>query len=603
MAESARSYLSEERPRWLDRSAEAQLFLEARDLADGIARPTDGRERQARAEAFCLATVTAYWRALQTPHGRCWDLPPVPTGERPEKLDRSTKAIAEKIGKAAVDLDRAGAAYLIGRNYTAMLPEDVRARRGVFYTPPLLATRLINEAGRAGVDWREATIIDPGCGGGAFLAPVASKIASAMRDDAAAAVLHSIGERLRGYEIDTFGAWMSQVFAEIALLPLCRAARMRLPAIVETRDSLAADSSGRFDLVIGNPPFGRVTLPAAHRARYGRSLYGHANLYGLFTDLALRLVRPGGVVAYVTPTSFLAGEYFKRLRALLAREAPPANIDFVAARRGVFDDVLQETVLTVFRRQPEPREATVHLLDCQMGRLDIRPAGTIALPAEAERPWLIPRTPVQMPLVRRLTRLTHHLADYGYAVSTGPLVWNRHKPQLAARRVPGALPLIWAECVTAAGGFVFKADKRNHAPYFRPRAGDEWLLSRRPCVLLQRTTAKEQDRRLIAAELPASFIRRHGAVIIENHLNMIRPLNGAPAVAPDVLAAFLNTRAVDQAFRCVNGSVAVSAFELESLPLPAPAALDEFAGMVRAGAARDQLETASARLFGLADDR
>jgi hypothetical protein len=43
-----------------------------------------------------------------------------------------------------------------------------------------------------------------------------------------------------------------------------------------------------------------------------------SNLYGLFTDLAAQLARRGGVIAYVTPTSFLAGEYFKSLRALLA---------------------------------------------------------------------------------------------------------------------------------------------------------------------------------------------------------------------------------------------------------------------------------------------
>ena len=41
------------------------------------------------------------------------------------------------------------------------------------------------------------------------------------------------------------------------------------------------------------------------RRRYRRSLYGHANQYGVFTDLALRWTVPGGVIAYVTPTSFL----------------------------------------------------------------------------------------------------------------------------------------------------------------------------------------------------------------------------------------------------------------------------------------------------------
>ena len=66
-----------------------------------------------------------------------------------------------------------------------------------------------------------------------------------------------------------------------------------------------------------------------------------------------------------------------------------------------------------------------------------------------------------------------------------------------------------------------------------------------PCVLLQRTTAKEQSRRLIAAELPASFIDKHRAVVIENHLNMVKPLNGVPKVSPAALAVLLNSHVAD----------------------------------------------------------
>ena len=96
------------------------------------------------------------------------------------------------------------------------------------------------------------------------------------------------------------------------------------------------------------------------------------------------------------------------------------------------------------------------------------------------------------------------------------------------------------------GVFEFRAKKRNHKPYFEPQAREQWVVTDFPCVLLQRTTAKEQSRRLIAAQLPASFIKEHGAVVIENHLNMIRPLNGTPNVSPAVLGALLNSDVVDQ---------------------------------------------------------
>lgn len=52
-------------------------------------------------------------------------------------------------------------------------------------------------------------------------------------------------------------------------------------------------------------------------------------------------------------------------------------------------------------------------------------------------------------------------------------------------------PLIWAEAIDANGNFLWRARKRNHAPYFQTRPGDEWLISSSPCVLLQRTTSKD----------------------------------------------------------------------------------------------------------------
>ncbi len=194
--------------------------------------------------------------------------------------------------------------------------------------------------------------------------------------------------------------------------------------------------------------------------------------------------------------------------------------------------------------------------------------------------------------------MRHRLADWGYSVSTGPLVWNRHKNQLVTRPGGKRFPLIWAEAVTPDGRFVWRADKKNHALYFEARRGDDWLITNGLCVLVQRTTAKEQSRRLIAAALPADFVFRHGAVVIENHLNMVRPTSKKPPISAEVLAAFLNSEAADQAFRCVSGSVAVSAYELEGLPLPAADNMEPVARLVRAGAPRSRIEGACARLYG-----
>ncbi len=372
---------------------------------------------------------------------------------------------------------------------------------------------------------------------------------AAIQDLANPAILVSnVANRVKGFEIDPFAAWHSQVTLDVVMLPICKSARRRLPLVVSVTDSLRnvplvnalqTQEHETFDLVIGNPPYGRVPLSPEVRNRFRRSLHGHANLYGLFTDLALRYTRRRGVIAYVSPTSFLAGEYFKNLRALLGTEAPPATIDLVAARRGVFEDVLQETLLVTYKSGASRRRVLVTAVTpTGSGGLRVRKTGSFARANDPSRPWLLPRTPEQSGLIDLLRTMPHRLADWGYAVSTGPLVWNRFKPQL--KRHPGRkrFPLIWAESVTSDGKLIFRADKKNHEPYFEIREVNEWLITRAPCVLVQRTTAKEQHRRLIVAALPKSFLDLHEAVVIENHLNMVRPTLDKPAVPATVLADF-----------------------------------------------------------------
>ena len=570
----------------------------ARTLASSVG----AEERLGLARAVVFRVVSRYWKAAAADESRRWPLrepSDLGLGACPPEAEE----LSERVGKAAATLDPVEAGYRIGVVYTAMMPQRVRSELGAYYTPPALCERLLDMATEAGTDWATARVLDPACGGGAFLAPVARRMAAGLDGSSPESALAEVERRLRGFEVDPFAAWMSEVFLEAALEELCRRAGRRLRSVVTVCDSLEQAAVGEgYDLVVGNPPYGRVKLSGRRRGKFADSLFGHANLYGVFTDQALRLARAGGLIAYVTPTSFLAGEYFKALRRLLAREAPPAKIGFVGERKGVFADVLQETLLAVYRRGGDAVAGTVDFISAGVdGSMETRCAGSFMLPDDPCGPWLMPRTERQVGLLRRVGTEGSRLADLGYTVSTGPLVWNRHKDSLRVRRREGCYPLLWAESVRPEGGFEFRAAKRNHKPYFRPKADERWVVTDFSCVLLQRTTAKEQCRRLIAAELPAAFVEAHGAVVVENHLNMIKPGNGAPKVAPAALAAVLNSEFVDQLFRCINGSVAVSAYELEALPLPSLEAMGEFERVVGSGATGAALEQAVARAYGCED--
>jgi adenine-specific DNA-methyltransferase len=183
--------------------------------------------------------------------------------------------------------------------------------------------------------------------------------------------------------------------------------------------------------------------------------------------------RRGGIVAYLTPASFLAGDYFKHLRRVLHEQAPPVSVDLVESRTNAFEDVLQELVLSVFRRGAVAGPATCSVLTAtRSGMLDAA-TGTLVLPVDPEGPWTLPRSTDDTRLVDHLREMPTRLADWGYEVSTGPLVWNRHKPRLHDAPRPGRVPVVWAEAVTPDGRFVLTATRRNHRVWFEPRGPDD----------------------------------------------------------------------------------------------------------------------------------
>jgi adenine-specific DNA-methyltransferase len=560
-------------------------FIRARNKARELAEAQNDRLFFAR--SFLAELISVYLP--------CITQLPVPPADH---------SLAREMGMMVADLDIEMAAYLIGTTYTVMLPEDYRGRYGVFYTPPALTSRLLDLAEEAGIDWENAQVIDPACGGGAFLAPVAKRMALFLSTLTASNRLTHIETHLVGYEVDPFSAWMSQVFVEAALKDDIESAGRPLRNLVKVCDSLQTPASeyGKYNLIIGNPPYGRIKLSSEQRQYWSRSLYGHANLYGLFTDLAVRLAARDGIIAYITPTSFLGGQYFQSLRALLGREAPPVCFDFIAHREGVFADVLQEILLSVYRKRPGRRKVSVSYLSLKEAEhLTVKRNGQCDLPLSPDMPWILPRVPEQSDLVQSCRRFAYRLSDLGYTVSTGPLVWNRHKSKLFDKRTSGSIPVIWAECVNPSGNgeFTFKATARNHKPWFRPGPKDESNIVREACVLLQRTTSLEQPRRLVAAVLPQTFIDEHGgAVTVENHLNMIKPIPGQkPVISAQAVAALFNSETLDRIFRCINGSTAVSAYEIESLPFPPPEVLYRLDKLIARQAKKETIEKAIREMY------
>lgn len=516
--------------------------------------------------SFCYKVVQFLWNSID--YQRKWKCRQVKFDS--VELDFSGIILARKISVYFTTLNIMEYAYLMGNLYTMLLPNNYRSDHGIYYTPPAIAERLLDILAAEGTDWATSNILDPACGGGAFLVTAANRMLGdyRIRELSAEEKLKHIEHHLAGIELDKFAAFLTQCLLDIIVYRESVIAGRRLKPIIKIQDTIqyALKETRYFDVIIGNPPYGKVKLEDETREIYARSLYGHANLYGLFIDASIRMLKTGGLIGFVTPTSFLGGKYFSNLRNLLSKTVPPLAIDFVSMRNGVFEQVLQETCLVVFGSNPD-KSVTVNKIHAESNLYTTERIGSFKI-HEGTEPWVIAREAAEAKIINKVSDLNTTLKDYGYKVSTGQLVWNRMKDQIYKSKRSGVKPIIWAEAITVDGGFNFDYQYRKGKKYIRTTKKQDFLICSKSAVLVQRTTSKEQNRRLQACVLPQAFIDKWDGVVVENHVNIIHAVTDQPKVSLGVLTLILNSETVDRIFRCLSGSVAVSASELHAIPLP-----------------------------------
>ncbi|MEK8049164.1 Eco57I restriction-modification methylase domain-containing protein [Ideonella sp. DXS22W] len=476
-------------------------------------------------------------------------------------------------------------AYWLATAYAIWVGDATRTARSLYFTPPRLADRVIKNLVTQGASLTQHHWHDPACGGAAFLVPIAQGMAKACQELglSARATLKKIEESLSGSDLDETLIYLSQQFLLMALAPLIAAAGHQPKVSIRCADGLTARGvNGAYDVVACNPPYRKLkaTEVARYGGRYATVIEGQPNIYGLFIDRALSIARRGGLIGLLTPTSFLSGTNFSKLRTKLLSHSDVLQIDMLSDRTSMFIDVEQETAITTLRsREPSRAVATTTSVAVLGNDGDFATAGTCLLP-NSGRPWAIPRSPEDAALLLAAEQCEARLRDYGYVARVGHLVAYRDERVRHAARPPASkgkvvFPLVWATDISPQGQFIHGREQRLARPelFVEVDAVSQPGVTRRPSVLLQRLTSSDQRRRLVAAPVPADWLAEHGGFVSENHVIVLEQIAETPWL-PQVFARLLQTETVDRVFRSMSGASNVSLFELNELPLPRPEALN-----------------------------
>lgn len=141
----------------------------------------------------------------------------------------------------------------------------------------------------------------------------------------------------------------------------------------------AAQTKHRFDCIVGNPPFIAIRALSTDLCRAAASVLDHdgkpigkrANTWYAFLQASIRLLAPGGSLAFLLPA---AAEYADYCRS--AREAATSvfqRVDLVRSRSPLFSDVEEGAIVLVCRgkghRPGEFRRHEVADLDQTIARL------------------------------------------------------------------------------------------------------------------------------------------------------------------------------------------------------------------------------------------
>ena len=274
----------------------------------------------------------------------------------------------------------------------------------------------------------------------------------------------------------------------------------------------------------------------------------------------------------ITPRSFANGPYFRDLRSELLKRGSFRRIHVFEARDRVFADayVLQENIIFSMQIGSTPTDITVTTSRDAIDNpsLVTRRPDQIVHPAIPTASYVAARRGRTCRSRSAWLRCRARCQVLDFKVSTGRVVDFRAKEHLRAGPSEYTVPLVYPQNLRA-GGVEWPTVTRKPQALVLAADTANLLLPNENYVLVKRFSSKEEPRRVVAAVAKPRAFGGAEAVAYENHLNVFHVANrGLDARAATGLAAYLNSRFVDDFVRQFNGHTQINATDLRELRYP-----------------------------------
>ena len=201
-------------------------------------------------------------------------------------------------------------------------------------------------------------------------------------------------------------------------------------------DFLLAPLEGRFDFVVGNPPYVRQELiPAPLLAEYRRrylTMFDRADIYIPFIERSLSVLSDGGCLGFICADRWMKNRYGGPLRSLVAEGFHLKIYVDMVDTPAFHSEVIAYPAITIIKRESPGATRVAHrpaidratlttlagLLKAPTLPNEAGPVRELASVTNGSEPWLLESSD-QMALIRRLEGAFPLLEDAGCKVGIG----------------------------------------------------------------------------------------------------------------------------------------------------------------------------------------